>query len=456
MTVPALAKFWQTDLTRESLLSFLPKADLRSLRLVCREYSRDIAPILFKSLDIHFTTYAFTRRARMSALERVGHYVRKLSFIMPHESETFLPPLLVPGTSDEVTFVYEPRSSMSRPPSSSSSSTSSSTSKYGSWELNDLLVKQYPPLFHAATNVDSFFRAVIALPNLRHLKISCPGQPTSQRYRKDIVDYALISLRLAVESANPVQLETLTLEPIHPGAILHLRPHLTFGSSPAASRVWRRIKKLDIEMDSFEYGRDHPADQLKILHSYLQALPALEHFKFTWRGNKGPCPLALHVEPCTSRPTSLHCSNACPNSSTKSSCRPLKFRHLKTMHLSNACLDAHQAASFIMSHRKVLHEFQFDRCHLRSGTWDDALAPLTRIVGNDSWKHKREEVMDVPLLLSSADDKSMMDCVQEPLWDDVIRKSRGLKTLRKISLRTREMVPEQVRRLLKTARVAWH
>jgi hypothetical protein len=126
------------------------------------------------------------------------------------------------------------------------------------------------------------------------------------------------------------------------------------------------------------------------------------------------------------------------------------------MYLSNVSLDAHQAAGFIMSHRKVLHEFQFDRCHLRSGTWDDALAPLTRIVGNDRWKHKREEVMDVPLLLSSVDDKSMMECVQEPLWDDVIRKSRGLKTLRKMSLRTREMVPEQVKRLLRTARVGWH
>ncbi|KAK5442040.1 hypothetical protein LTS15_011088 [Exophiala xenobiotica] len=257
MTVPALARFWQTDLTRECFLSFLPKADLRSLRLVCREYSRDIAPVLFKSLDIQFTTNVFTRRARMSALERIGHHVRKLSFIMPHQSETFLPPLLVPGTSDEVTFTYEPRLSLSRPPSSGSSSTSRSTSKYGSWEVNDLLVKQYPPLFHAATNVDSFFRALVALPDLRHLEISCPGQPTSQRYRKDIVDYALISLRLAVESANPAQLESLTLAPIHPGAILYLRPHLTFGSSPAASRVWRRIKKLDIEMDSFEAFQIH-------------------------------------------------------------------------------------------------------------------------------------------------------------------------------------------------------
>ncbi|KIW18884.1 hypothetical protein PV08_03173 [Exophiala spinifera] len=455
MSSTASARFWQTDLTRECFLSILPKDDLGSLRLVCKEYSKDIAPVLFKTLHVHFTANTFTRRARMSALERIGGYVRKLSFVMPHQPETFLPPLLVPDTLEEVTFIYEPHLFPSRPTSSGSSSTSGSNSKYGSWEMSDLLVKQYPPLFHAATNVESFSRAVCAMPNLRHLQVSCPGQPAGQRYRKDIVDYALISLRIAMEAANPTQLEMLTLAPVHPGTVLYLRPHLTFGSSPASSRVWRRIKRLDMEMDSFEYGRDQPADHLKILHSYLQALKSLEHFNFRWLGHKGPCPLALHIEPCTSRPTSLPCPNACPNSSSKSSFRPLKFRHLKTMHLSNASLDADQAAGFIMSHRKVLHEFRFDQCHLRSGTWDDALAPLTRIAGDDRWKEKQEEVMDVPLVLSPTDEKMEIECLREPLWDDVLSKNKRMEMLRKMSLRTRDLVPEQVKRLLRTTRLAW-
>ncbi|KIV81413.1 hypothetical protein PV11_03603 [Exophiala sideris] len=457
MSSVAFARFWQTDLTRECFMSFLPKDDLQSLRLACKEFAADAAPILFKRLEVHFTTNTFSRRSRFSALERIGHHVRTLSFVMPHHSRTFLPPLLVPGTLEEVTFLYEPHINTSRPTSSGSSATTSSTSsKYGSPQMNDLLVKQYPPLFHAATDVDSFFRAFSALPKLRHLQVSCPGQPAGQRYRKDIVDYALISVRLAIETANPPYLEALTLAPIHPAAILHLRPHLTIGSTPASSRLWSRIKKLDIEMDSFEYGRDQPSDHLKILHGYLQALRSLEDLRFHWIGNKGPCPLALHMEPCTSRPTSLLCSNACPDSSTKSSFRPLKFRHLKTMFLSNASLDASQASGFIMSHRKVLHEFQFDLCHLRSGTWDDALAPLPHIIGNESWKGKQEEVMEVPLVLSPVDEKTQIECVQEPMWDDVVRRSRGLEALRKVGLRTREMVPEQVKRLLRTARVAWH
>ncbi|EXJ66308.1 uncharacterized protein A1O5_10460 [Cladophialophora psammophila CBS 110553] len=458
MSSTAFAAFWRTDLARECFLSHLQKDDLLSLRLVNKAFADDIAPTLFKNLDIHFNTNTFSRRSRMFALNRIGHHVRGLSFIMPHHSDTFLPPLLMPGTLEEVTFIYEPRINNSRPHSSSSSSSSasSSASKYGSWETNDLLVKQYPPLFHAATNVDSFFHALSSMPSLQHLQISCPGQPVSQRYRKDIVDYALISLRLAVEAAKPSQLESLTLAPIHPAAVFHMRPHLSIGSSPASSRVWKRIKSLNIEMDGFEYGRDHPSDHLKILHSYLQTFQALEHLKFQWLGIKGPCPLALHTEPCTSRPTSLDCSKACPNASTRSSCRPLRFRHLKSMRLSNASLDAVQASGFIMSHRKVLHEFQFDRCHLRSGTWDDALAPLTRIVGNDSWKQKQEEVMDVPIMLSPLDEKTEMDCVQDHLWDDVFRKSKGLQTLRKVSLKTKVLLPEQVRRLLRNARVAWH
>ena len=457
MSSNAFVRFWRTDLTRECFLSYVLKDDLQSLRLSCKALAADIAPILFKALEIRFSTNSFSRRSRMCALDRIGHHVRYLSFIMPHHSDTFLPPLLHPGTLEEVTFVYQPRVDNSRPHSSSSSSSSSSASKYGSWEMNDLLVKQYPPLFHAATNADAFSRAIGAMPELRHLQVCCPGQAAGQRYRRDIVDYALISLRLAIEAANPRHLESLTLAPIHPSAVFYLRPQVSIGSSPSSTRVWRRIRSLIIEMDSFAYGRDQPSDHLKILHSYLQAFQGLEKFRFEWIGERGPCPLSLHTEPCTSRPVSLDCSKACPDSSSKSPCRPLKFRQLKQLRLSNASLDAGQASSFIMSHRKVLHEFQFDRCQLRSGTWDDALAPLTHIVGNDSWKQKQEEVMEVPIILGSANEDSGVECVQDRLWDDVFRKSRGLLALRKVSLKTKDLLlPEQVRRLLRTARVAWH
>lgn len=474
MPSSAFANFWRVDITRECFLSCIPKADLQSLRLTCKFFAVDVAPVLFKSLDINFTINTFSRRSRMSALDRIGPHVRELTFAMPHHSDTFLPPLLVPGSLEEVRFNYEPRHGFSRPSSSSnsidsinsinslaSSTSSTQSSKYGSWEMNDLLVKHYPPLFHAATNVESFLQAFAALPDLRHLRISCPNQPCAQRYRRSIVDYALLSIRVAVEHTQPARLDHLTLDPIHPGAIFHLRPQTSIGCSPASPRVWSRIKTLDIEMDAFEYGRHQPSDHLKILHSYLASFQSLEQLKFKWLGIKGPCPLSLHLEPCTSRPTSLDCSNACPDASTKSAFRPLKFRHLKRMYLSNACLDATQASTFIMSHRKALHEFQFDECDLRSGTWDDALAPLTRIAGSDAWKGKQkapaEEVMEIPIMLSPLDEqRTRMDCVNERMWDDVISKSRHFRTLRRVGSRSKDLVPDQVRKFLRTARVAWH
>ncbi|ETN46799.1 uncharacterized protein HMPREF1541_00988 [Cyphellophora europaea CBS 101466] len=451
MTSDAFVRFWRTDLTRECFLSFAGQDELKNLRFTCRELGQNVAPKLFRHLTIHFSANTFSRHSRMVALERMGHHVKKLAFVMPHSHTTFLPPLMTPDTLEELTFIYEPHTSNSRPVSASSTS---SGSKYGSWEIDDLLIKHYPPVFHAATNIPAFVRAFSALTSLRKLEIQCPGQDHGQRYRRDAVDFALISLRVAVEQANPCALDTLVLNPIHPGAAFSLRPQASYGSSPSSTRVWRRIKTMKIGMDSFTFGLHLPSDHLKILHTYLQAFPAMEHFDFEWLGDQGPCPLSLDAEPCTSRPSSLDSVNACPNSCTLPSCKPIRYRRLRTMHLRNATLDAEQAATFVKLHRKVLHEFNFDECSLRSGTWDEALAPLSRIAGNDKGKKQREEVMDVPLVLSPIEDKAEVECVLTKLWDDEhAAPSRGLQTLRKFGQRTKKMLPAHVKRLLQTARL---
>lgn len=453
MSSDAFFRFWRNDLTRHNYLSYAAEEDQKSLRLVCSEIAIDVAPVLLSTVSLHFTANSFARQARLAALERVGHHVKTFLFIMPHSSETFLPPLLAPDTLEEINFLYEPKLNKSRP---SSASSSCSSSKYGSWETSDLLIKHYPPLFHAATNVPAFARAMVAMPNLRELHVSCPGQGQGQRYRRDVVDYALISLRIAVEQANPSMLQTLALNDVHPAAAFYLRPQLTYGASPASTRVWRRIKKLNIAMESFSYGRDFPSDHLKVLHTYLQSFPSLEHLSFRWLGEKGPCPLSLDAEPCTSRPVSLDCAKACPKSCVLPSCKPIKFRQLRNMELENATLDASQAAAFITLHRKVLHEFQFDDCHLRSGTWDDALAPLSRIAGNDKWKSKQEEVMDVPLVLIPVEERASVDCVRSKLWDDPTFKRKGYEALKKMSLKTKEMVPGHFKRLFRSSRAGWY
>jgi hypothetical protein len=450
MPSAAFVKFWRTDLTRDCFLSYAAKEDCQALRLVCHNFSTTVAPHIFSEIKLSFDTNSFTRLARMAALERIGYYVRCFSFHMPHTPDTFLAPLLDPVTGEERTFIYDPSLDSSRP---SSSNSRSSSPKYGTSEMNDLLVKQYPPIFHAATNISSFIRAFNAMPFLRHLRISCPGQPSGQRYRRDAVDYALISLRMALERVVLPDLDALSLQPIHPAAVLYLRPQLGIGASPASAMRWRNIKNLTMDVDSFSFGPECPSDHLKILHTYLKSFTSLESFNFRWRGSKGPSPLSLHAEPCVAASRVFDCSTACPKASAKPPFTALKFRHLKKMLLENATVDAAQISDFIMSHRKVLHDFEFEDVHLRSGNWDDALAPLTHISGNENWKREQEEVMDVPLILSPAATYPP-ECVDEIMWEDERKGRRTLQTLRKASLKTKEMLgagPEHLKKLLRSS-----
>ena len=173
-------RFWSNDLTRDTFLSFTSKQDLSSLRLACQDFGAQAAPHLFREVGVTFRPSLFTKPARMAALERIGHHIRTFTFTMPHSPDTFLPPLVDIMTGEEIEFIYTPSYETVRNPADRHS-----VPKYGSWEMMDLLVKQYPPLFHAATDVPSFVRVLNAQPNLRHLKVSCPGQEPSYRYRRN-------------------------------------------------------------------------------------------------------------------------------------------------------------------------------------------------------------------------------------------------------------------------------
>lgn len=276
------------------------------------------------------------------ALERIGAHVRDLTIRIPHSPHSFLPPLLDlvrpqnetagaaaashpssararPNTAGsgidttaqcyydlpkERTFIYQPqlgRSSSGAVRGGEGSAANLRSRlrlpKYGSWELTDLLTRQYPPLFHAATNVPAFVRALQALPNLQRLEVACPSQEASHCFRRSAVDYALISLRIAVETVQPALLEELVLKPMHPAGLQYLSPSPAtgVGAGPAASRPWKRIRRLDIELESFSaIAPDH----LKLLHAYLRAFTGqLTDFNFRWIGVPGPSPFTLDTEP---------------------------------------------------------------------------------------------------------------------------------------------------------------
>lgn len=336
----------------------------------------------------------------MGALQKIGHHVKNLTFRMSHTSETFLPPLLDPYTGEQRNFTYVPQ--VDRPLSSSGQK----QPKYGTQEMTNLLVEQYPPLFHAATNIPAFTRAFSSMPNLRHVKVSCPGQDVHQRYLRSTVDYALISLRIAIERSPLHDFEKLSLDSIHPSALFYLQPIMGIGSSPGSNRRWAQVRNLDVQMISFSFDDPNRTEHLRILHAYLRAFsPNLTDLSFRWTGKaKGPSPLSLDREPVLQpppKPSTPERAEFPPRSP-----RALRFQNLRNLLLENAIMDSSQVAAFISRHRRTLVEFSFEEITLRSGDWEHALEPLERLrrgknsPGTPVQIGYSAETMDVPCILS--------------------------------------------------------
>lgn len=381
---PIFLRLWRDEGIRSTLVANLDTSSIAALRLTSSEYCNITTPGLFKRTRLTFTPSSLTRPSRLEALARIGHHIEHLTFSMAHSTSTFLPPLLNPLTGREVNFLYTPHTStasvVQRP-------------KYGSPELCDVLTQQYPPIFHAATNVPAFISFMSLLPNVRHMTISCPGQDPAQRYRRDAVDYALISLRIAIERAPLLRLEKLSLSHIHPSGLVYLRHMPGFGCTPSAGRRWKQIKKLHITMDSWDFQGPRPGlDHLKILDDYIRSFsPRLEKVSFGWNGRKGPCPFTLFTDPMFAPPRTtakLFAEVTSPMSPLPAPpARPaMSFPNLRYMQVRNATMSSEQVADFVFEHQHTVREFDFENVFLiNGGIWEDALAPLTRISGNDEW-----------------------------------------------------------------------
>jgi hypothetical protein len=381
---PTFLRLWRDEGLRSSLLSYMDTATISSLRLTESEYCELTTPALFIRTRLTFTPSALTRHSRLEALRRIGHHIQHLTFSMPHTDATFLPPLLNPVTGREVTFLYTPQTS---------AAAVIQRRKYGSPELGEFLTQQYPPIFHAATNVPAFINAMSHMPNLRHLTISCPDQDPAQRYRRDAVDYALISLRIAIERSPLTCLEKLSLSHIHPSGLHYLRYRSGFGCTPSAGRRWKQIKKLSITMDSWDFLSERPGlDHLKILDDYIRSFSSnLEKVSFGWNGRKGPCPFTLFTDPLFAPPKTtakLFAEVTSPMSPLPAAPprTAMSFPILRYMQVRNATMAAGQVADFILEHRHKVREFDFENIFLiKGGTWEEALAPLSQISGNDEW-----------------------------------------------------------------------
>ncbi|KAJ5909410.1 hypothetical protein N7504_004053 [Penicillium tannophilum] len=387
---PILARAWRKQAVGDLLVCHLTKSDIISCRLVCQSLAIQLAPLVFADITITFRSRTLSRPSRVAALRRIGNHIEAITFKISHTAETFLPPVLDMVAGMEQTFAYMPQGHR----------TSSKITKYGSREMTKLLVQQYPPLFHASTDVPSFVRALSLMRNLRHLRINCGGQPPSHRYRRSVVDYALISMRIAVERAPLQILESLSLLSVHPGVALYLRPDLSFGASPASRKRWSQIRSLTIHMESFHHHPGLPTDHFKLLHAYLQSFPELRRLVFHWKGERGLSPFSLATESCLQYKIKADLSQHRPRQE-RLLLSPLRFRHLEEIELANAITDASQIASFVYDHRHSLREFNFQNTTLRNGTWDDALAPLAQRRGREPCIEAFEEdPVNVPIMLT--------------------------------------------------------
>ncbi|KAG6359469.1 hypothetical protein INS49_012990 [Diaporthe citri] len=359
---------WASESIRERLFANLSKSDICSVRLANSACCNLVTRRLFQRVHLSFNPNSFTKQSRIQALGRIGHHVEHIIFYLPHSDATFLPPLIHPQTGSEISYLYTPHTSM----------TSTLTRpKYGNSELGDILTQQYPPLFHASTNVPSFIHAMKNLPNMRHLTIKTPGQDARERYRRDIVDYALISLRIAIERTPQLtKLNKLSLS----GAALALV------ASPRGAKRWRQIRKLHVSVEAWDfYGPSGPGlDQLKIIDDYLRNFSdCVEKLSFTWTGAKGPCPLALAEDALFDPPRECKklfnevTSPMSPLPATPGVRQPMRFTRLKHMQVRNASMSEAQLRRLVEGHKATVKEFDFENVVLlNGGNWDEALAPL--------------------------------------------------------------------------------
>ncbi|KAK4214724.1 hypothetical protein QBC37DRAFT_283138 [Rhypophila decipiens] len=387
----AFYSLWQDSSIRERLFELLSKEDICAVRRANSACCNLVTKRLFLRTHLTFTANTFTNPLKIQALSRIGHHIEHLTFHFAHSNSTFLPPLIHPDSGREICFLYSPHTSMAsvlaRP-------------KYANTELEEILTQQYPPLFHAASNVPSFMNAIQHMTNLRHLTIKTPGQDPKERYRRDIVDYALISLRISLERTPLKKLTKLSLSGVHPASFNYLRfSPGGFGASPTSSkRIWRQIRKLHISVESWDfYGPSPGLDHLKIIDDYIRCFaPQLEKFAFTWTGRKGPCPIALSGDPLFAPPRNtkkLFNEVTSPMSPlpARPSRRPLTLPKLRTMSIRNATMNESQLRTLVANHKRTVREFDFDNVVLiNGGSWEEALAPLREPSGSgnrDVWRH---------------------------------------------------------------------
>ncbi|KAG9840056.1 hypothetical protein KCU98_g15628, partial [Aureobasidium melanogenum] len=302
--------------------------------------------------------------------------------------DTTLPPLIDPWAGEQKPFVWKPSIVQGR-----ITENSVKKPRYGDVQTTELLTRQYPPLFHAATNVQSFVAAISRLTDLQHLEISCTaadGAISSRAQGTDIVEIALTSLRCAIEEARLKHLDTLTLSNIRSTDIMALSTS-TISAHPGSPKCWSKIRALDITMYSEPHSTGE-SDKLKLLRKYIHGYKGLHRFSFRWIGARGISPLPeLTLEHKSStHPALRHAPPSAP--------APL-FPHLEYLSLHNVVISASQVQRLMQTRKSTLIEINLEHVVLKDGSWHDTLATIDGVDVKAKAVSITEEG-DVPIMLA--------------------------------------------------------
>lgn len=382
-----MLEFWNEGRCRGTLLT-LARSDVSVLRLVCHGISERVTSQCFASIDITFRARSFSKPARLAALQRIGHNIKEATFRLPRNIDTTLPPLIDPWTGEQKPFVWRPSIAQGHV-----AAKSAKRPRYGDEQTTELLIRQYPPLFHAATNVRSFVTAMSYLINLEHLRISCAaadGAMPSKAQGTDVVAIALTSLRCAIEEARLKHLDTLTLSSIRSTDIVALAPP-AISVHPGSTLSWCKVRVLDITMYS-EPNSTADADQLKLLRKYVGGHKGLRRFSFRWLGTRGPSPLP---ELASEQKTSTHPALRHASASTPA---PL-FPHLEYLALDNVVILAIQVKRLMQTHKSTLVEIDLENIVLKDGSWYETVVTMDSVDVKAKATSITEEG-DVPIMLA--------------------------------------------------------
>ena len=380
-TPSTVRKIFQNKRIRSKIFAQLSPEDIASLRMVSSRVNKTISPAIFKTLTVAFRALTFSPD-RLVSLERIGHHVEAFKFIFAHTEATYMPPMLDPESRKLVTLIHEPRARHDG---------GRQGHIFGRKRIDAMALHNYGIILMAAVNIHQFTQALSSMKNLRVLIVSCPGTPMGDPGRRCVVDYALWSLRSAVERAGLQNLRRISLDPIHLAGVQYFLPGaLAVGSVISSRRVWRQVKKISLTVSAWkELASGTPAKykvQLKFLHQFLEYFNHVEELTFSWtREARWICPLTLDLLPSRNP---LMASKPARDRFIVN--RPLTFPNLNTLRLENVGMNASDLKSFLSRHTGNFKAWFLEDVYFVHGSLEEALEPLT-VIAKSGGESKQDD-----------------------------------------------------------------